>query len=105
MYWIIIAILVVVAFFILRIHHLKHKIFLFLVVFAVLFIFITASNVVTKYKIDLKSVNGIEKGAKIYFAWLGGAFDNFKSITGNAIKMDWRFENKTSEAIKVSEKK
>lgn len=105
MYWIVMVVLVILAFFVLRIRHFKNKIFFFIIVLVALFIFITVSSVVTNYSVDLKSVDGIERGFKIYFSWLGGAFDNFKSITGSAVKMDWKFENETSEIIKAPEKK
>jgi len=97
MYWIIIVVLIVVAFFLLKVYHLKHRITLILVILLLLFFYLSASSVFSKYNVDLKSVSGIERGVKIYFAWLVGAFGNMKDITANAIKMDWKFENKTLE--------
>jgi len=39
--------------------------------------------------VDLKTVPGLFKAVKIYFSWLGSVLGNMKSITTNAIKMDW----------------
>ncbi len=104
MYWIIIVALVIVAFLLLRMYHLKHKITLLLVVLFLLFLYISVSSVFSKYNVDLKSASGIERGAKIYFAWLGGAFGNMKDITANVARMDWKFENKTLGAEKTKTK-
>jgi len=97
MYWVIIVALVVAAFLILRINHLKHRLTLVFIVVLLLFFCISVSSVFSKYNVDLKSVSGVERGAKIYFAWLGGAFGNMRDITANAVRMDWKFENKTLE--------
>lgn len=40
-------------------------------------------------EIDFKSIHGWSKASNLYFAWLGSFFKNVKSITSNAIKMDW----------------
>lgn len=104
MYWIIIAALIVLAFAFLRLRHFKHKAFLILVIVLLLFFYITGSRVIAEHNIDLKSVSGIEHGFKVYFAWLGGAFDNVKVLTANAVNMDWTSKNQT-EGIRIVEKK
>jgi len=103
--WIIIIALIVLAYLCLKVYHFKHRIFFVFVILALLFFYATASKIATKYEINWKSFSGIEEGMKIYFAWLGGAFNNLRSITANAIKMDWTMENRTSEVVKIAEKK
>jgi len=68
----------------------KHKllalffigIFIFFV-FSVLFVF-------RGEKVDYTTVPGLISAGKVYVNWLFGAFLNVKSITSNAIKMDWK---------------
>lgn len=79
---------------------MKHKVFLIVFILVLLFIYTTGSRVLTGYDINWKSASGVEKGLKAYFAWFGGVFGNFKSITANAIKMDWSTNNTD---IKISE--
>jgi len=103
MNWIIIAILVILAFVFLRIRHVKHKIFLIVIIFALLFFYTTGSQILSEQDVDWKSVSGVEQGLRVYFTWVGGAFGNLKVLTTNAIKMDWGIENAT-ENIKTLEK-
>lgn len=100
MNWIIVAVLIIMAFFFLRLKHLKHKIWLILFIIAILFFYSTGSQVLEGNEINWRSLGGIEKALKIYFSWLGGAFDNLKTITAGAIKMDWS-KNKTKETVQV----
>lgn len=91
--WIIIAALVVLAFFFLRVKHIRHKVYLVAVILIILFIYITASRVLSEQEIDWKSASDVGKGVKLYFSWLGSVADNFKTIAGKVIKMDWKFNN------------
>lgn len=103
MNWIIIAALIVLAFAFLRLRHVKHKVFLISFIIILLFLYTTASQVLSNYDIDWKSFSGVEKGAKVYFSWLGGFFDNLKILTANAVKMDWTQKNRT-ESVRIEEK-
>ena len=97
------AVLIILAFVFLRMRHARHRISLIVFILALLFFYITISNVFNRYDIDWKSATGIEKGMKVYFSWLGGAFGNLKAITVNAVKMDWSQKNKTDPAVQVIE--
>jgi len=99
--WIIIAILVLVAFFILKTDHFKHRMWIVLLVFLALFLYISITLVTTKNDLNFNSTEGALNSAKIYLGWLANGFQNLKAITGNVIKMDWTstdkaFFNKTS---------
>ncbi len=96
MNWLIIAILIILAFVFLKI-----RFFLVAIILIVLFVYTTASRVFSGYDIDWKSFSGIEKATRAYLVWFRGVFDNVKILTSNAIKMDWS-KNKT-EAIKILE--
>ena len=103
-WWLIVIILVILAFVFLRMNHQRHRMTLILLLIFLVFVYFTASHVFKQYDINWKSVSGIEKGAKVYFAWLGGAFGNLRTLTSNAIKMDWSQKNRTDTAVKIIEK-
>jgi len=48
--------------------------------------------------IDFKTIEGIKTAGQLYFSWLGNSFSNFKTITANAIHLDWKAENTTKES-------
>jgi uncharacterized membrane protein (DUF373 family) len=87
--WIIIIGLILLAFAFLRVKHLKHKVTAVLLILLILFLYTSFSSVISEKGINLKSSAGIESALRIYFNWLGHAFSNFKSLTGNAVKMEW----------------
>ncbi len=95
MNWMIIVILVVLAFFFLRIRHIKHKIYLVLIILVLLFVYVTASQVLSSHEFDWKSSSDIGTAAKIYFNWLFSIGDNFKELAGKAIDMDWKLNQTT----------
>lgn len=105
MNWLIIAVLIILVLVFIKIRYIKHKVFLILFVLILLFFYITSSRILDEYNINWKSVAGIEKATKVYFAWLGGTFNNLKVITANTIKMDWAMKNKTETAVRVIEEK
>ena len=103
MNWIIIAALIILAFFFLRVRHMKHKVFLIAIIIVLLFFYTTGSQILAKQNINWKSAGGVEQGLKLYFSWLGSLFDNVKVLTANAVKMDW--STNATEGIRVVEKK
>jgi len=77
-----------------NIGEMKHKIyFFFVLLFLSLFIF-TFIKVIDANSVDLTSASGIFSSVKLYFSWLGHAFDNMQVLTGNVVRMDW-FGNAT----------
>ncbi len=101
MNWIILLVLVGVLFFIQKVNHLKHRFSLTAIIILVIFTYVTFSYAISGENLDLKSAEGIGRGMKIYFSWLAGSADNVKSITANAINMDWTKNN--SQEIKILE--
>jgi glucan phosphoethanolaminetransferase (alkaline phosphatase superfamily) len=67
----------------------KHK---FSAIFLILLIIFGYFSFVAVFKgkdVDFKSSDGIKAAGKLYFIWIGSAFSNVKSITANAVHMDW----------------
>jgi uncharacterized membrane protein len=82
-------ILVVAVWVIIEIKRMKHKIFAIVLIIAILFVYLSVVYVFKGHDIDLGSISGMVDASKLYLSWLGGVFGNMKSITTNAIKLDW----------------
>ena len=93
---IIIALIIGALIFLLKARHFKHRISILLIMLLMLFFYFTFTFAIKDYSIDLKTTGGITSAVNIYFSWLGHAFDNVKTLTGNAIKMDWFSSNRTT---------
>jgi hypothetical protein len=96
MNWVIIG-LIVLAFFVIgkfvHFHHAKNKFFAFLIILIIGIFILTFYNIAQQKSVDLKSPAGIFTGFKYYTLWLGQAMGNMRTITGNAARMDWSFNN------------
>lgn len=105
MSWIVIVILVIVGIVAIRLNHLRHRIFIVLLIMLALFLYSTMALVSTRNNIDFGSTEGVFHAIKAYTGWLANGFQNLKTITGNALKMDWgssdsSFLNKTRDLAK-----
>lgn len=87
--WIVIAILIVVGVIAIKMNHLRHRVFIVLLILLALFLYSSMALVVENNSLDLKSSGGILDAVKVYAGWLANGFQNLKSITGNVIGMDW----------------
>jgi len=74
---------------------MKHKFIAILLIGFLLFGFFSFNIVFKGKDVSVNNVSDIGKIFKIYFSWLGNVFGNMKTITGQAIKMDWQ-GNKTT---------
>lgn len=72
-----------------------HKFSLAVIIILILFFYFTFTSVASSNSVNLNSTSGIISAGQLYFSWLGHAFTNVKSITGNAVKMDWSPANVT----------
>ena len=98
MNWLIIILLILLVFFIIKGY--EHKISKVLILLLVLILIASIFSIfrVTKNSgIELTTTSGIALATKVYFKWLANAFDNFKTITGNAVKMNWAPNQKDLE--------
>lgn len=89
----VIAIFVVSKF--IHFNHLKAKVLLITAIVIILFVAATFAAVVHNNPTDWKSPSSIFSIVKVYFMWVGQAFDNMRTLTANAIRMDWMPNNVT----------
>jgi len=97
----VVAILVVVIWVTIELKRLKHKVVAIILIGLILFSYISATVIFRGQDIDFKTVPGVMKASKLYFYWLISVGGNFKSITTNAIKMDWGTNNKTIDTSEI----
>ena len=74
---------------------MKHKLFAVILIALILFSFFSFNVAFNGKEISLNNISDLGKISKIYFSWLGNIFGNMKTITGQAVKMDWQ-GNKTT---------
>jgi len=86
---IIVLLLVLGIWILIEVKRMRHKIFAVFLIALILFTYISFTVIIKNNDVDLKTVDGLAKATKLYFSWIGFAFFNVKSITTNAIRMDW----------------
>lgn len=91
----IIGILIAGIWILLEFKRFRHKFFAIFLIALILFSYISFTLVLKGKNVNLKTSSGILQAGKLYFSWLGSIFGNFKTITTNAVKMDWIGQNKT----------
>lgn len=96
MNWILIIVILVLVVLFFKAHEVRHKFFAMLIIVLVLVFLVTFAKVVLQPGVDFSSLEGIVSAGGIYFDWLGHALGNVKTITGNAVKLDWTFINATN---------
>ncbi len=96
----IIGILVVVIWVVIEMKRMRHKIFAVALIALILFTYFSFNSVLNRSDIELNSAGSIIDASKLYFSWLGAIFGNFRTVTANAINLDWKGENKTLEKNK-----
>ena len=95
---IVLSVLVAGIWIIIEIKRLKHKLFAIFLIGLIIFSYASFALSIKGQNLDLKTISGLTQATKLYFAWLTNAFGNFKSITTNAVNMDWN-ANKTNERL------
>jgi hypothetical protein len=96
----VIAVVVAAIWVFIELKRFKHKLFAIFLIALIIFSYLGFILAVKGQDVDLKSVNGIKEAGNLYFSWLGTIFGNFKQLTSNAVKMDWK-----GDSEKVNEKK
>ena len=91
----IVGAIVIGAWALLEFKRMKHKIMAVFLIFLFLFIYFSFTSAFKGKEIDFSNVGGISKAVKTYFSWIVFAFNNVKTITTNAIHMNWQ-GNKTT---------
>lgn len=94
-----VIVLVVAVWILMETRKFKHKIVeVFLIVF-ILFTYFSFTFVVGSKGLDLSTFNGIKEAGGIYLSWLGGVFSNLKTLTANAIHMNWGFGQALNSSV------
>ena len=91
MNWILIMVLIVIAFVLFKFKEIRHRFGLTLGIIAIIFLVVTVGSLYATNNLDLTSVEGLVRAGKLYFDWLGSAFRNIVKVSGYAIKQDWNF--------------
>ncbi len=91
----IVGILIIAIWVLVELKRFRHKFFAIFLIALILFSYLSFTLILKGKNIDLKTSSGIIQAGKLYFSWLGSIFGNFKTITTNAIKMDWAGQNRT----------
>jgi len=91
----VVSILIIAIWIIIEVKRLKHKIFAIFLIALILFTYVSFAITLKGKDIDFKTVPGMVLAGKLYFSWLVSVFGNMKSITVNAIQMDWDVKEKT----------
>ncbi len=99
---IIVGVLVISVWLIIEFKRFKHKILAMFLIALIIFTYVSFAITLKGQEVDFTSVKGIRQASKLYFSWLGSVFGNLKSITTNAIKMNWR-SNESIEEMKLKE--
>ncbi len=93
--WMVIGVLVIAAVIALKMNHLRHKLWIIALIFFALFLYTTASIVYNENELQLNTVEGVFGAVKVYIAWLANGFGNLKTLTGNAVEMNWSATNQS----------
>ncbi|MBT4166003.1 hypothetical protein HOE04_03120 [archaeon] len=93
--WIVMLILVVIGIFAIKMNHLKHRLFIIMLVLVALFLYSSMALITTQNELSFDDSEGFFNAMKVYNGWLANGFSNLKAITGNAMKMDWSSTNET----------
>jgi hypothetical protein len=88
--WIIIGVMIVIALFVLRVKHFKHRFYVIFLIILIVFFYVSVSRVVSENSLNLRTFDGLMSAGKIYFSWLVHAAGNVKTISGNVINLDWK---------------
>jgi hypothetical protein len=100
---IILSVLIVGIWILIEVKRMKHKLFAVFLIVLIVFGYISFSAIMKNNSLDLKTMEGLSKATKLYFIWIGSAFGNMRTITTNAIQMDWsegQISNQTNSTQK-----
>jgi hypothetical protein len=86
----IIVILIIAILMIFRFKKIKYKLLFLFLIALILFSIFTFNSAFNGKGFSINNISDFGKIIKIYFSWLGNAFNNLKTISGQAVKMDWR---------------
>ncbi|MBS3066313.1 hypothetical protein J4205_00675 [Candidatus Pacearchaeota archaeon] len=92
---ILIVILIGLIFLFVKLKYIKHKLVWILLLVFVLAVYLGFILSIAGQNVDLKTPEGAKLAIKLYLGWVGNSFTNLKSLTGQAVKLDWKALNET----------
>ncbi len=103
--WGLIGVVIFIIFIFVKFKYLKHKLTWVIIIILILIGYIGFFVSTSGHEINLNSTQGIETAGKLYLGWLGNSFSNLKTISSNAVKLDWTSNNtEVINGIKNKEK-
>lgn len=91
------AILIITILLTWELKKMRHKLFAVLLIGLILFGFFSFNAVFKGKEIKIENLTDLGNVVKLYFSWLGTAFNNIKVITTQAINMDWKGNSTSSK--------
>jgi hypothetical protein len=91
----IISILIIAILVLVRLKKFKHEMVAVFLIVLILFGFFSFNAVFKGKNISVNNVSDVGKVVKLYFSWLGNVVHNIKTISAQAVKMNWQ-GNKTT---------
>lgn len=88
--FLVVLILVVAIWVLVELKRFRHKMFAIFLIILILFTYLSFIAVIKGKNFDLKTTEGLKSAGKLYVVWIGSVFQNIKTITANAIHMNWR---------------
>ena len=92
---VIVGVVVILIWLIMEFKRFRHKLLALFLIITVLSLYVSFNLAFKGESVDIGSMSGIKETFGIYFSWVGTVSQNFKTITSNAINMDWGRDNKT----------
>lgn len=65
------------------------KLWSYFLAFVVLFFVFSIGYILTRPEVDVSTLEGIRGAVGLYFSWLATLLNNFGTLTGNAVNIDW----------------
>jgi purine-cytosine permease-like protein len=87
---ILIIIILIVIWVFYGLKELKHKSGTFFLIALILFLSFSLYFVFKGKDLTISNFSDLGRLGNLYFAWLGTVFDNIKTVTTEAIKMNWQ---------------
>ena len=104
--WIIIALLLLIGFWYIKVEHHTHKIKITILIILVAIIYFSMVGVFSSTKVDLTSPSGVVNAVYVYFGWMGQTITNLWEVgtdttrtVGNAIRLNGSDNNNPSNRI------
>lgn len=97
--WLIIVLILLGIFIFLSVLRMRHKLLWIFIILIISFLIFSYVMVFKGKKVDLTTTDGVAAVAQNYLSWLGLVWDNTKTVTGDAINMNWK-TNESSQKKK-----